>query len=217
MFKSVLLLQKTVIWSWASFIIEKYISQQTIGYICKTYFITFHQFWNNSHCSKNVKKNENSHIEILACHLSIILLLELLLKWVFCYIRFISKRRDRHMLPNSLCILGPKVGQWWALTPLVIAEVEVRSLSSIWWSGTSFRTVNLTSSIIFFSLWRHLIKNIHVLLSKLRGFLTINYDIKIHSGPVQKASQTVFWKSFTYTDRTDFKRISFFISSVRCI
>lgn len=114
----------------------------------------------------------------------IIFLLELVLEWVFYYMRLISKRRDRQTIANSLCILALKVRQWWAQTPLAIAEAELGSLTSLWWSSTSFRAVNVASSIIFFSLWRHLIKLIqHVLWSKWHSFLTTNCDIKIPRCP----------------------------------
>lgn len=152
-FISVLQLQKTVLWTRASFLIETYISQESVGYFEKGILVL-----KQCRCSsKNVKKNEKSHIEVLDYHLRIILVLQFLLQWIFYYyIRWISKRRDRQMIPNSHCVLALKVRQWCAQTPLVIAEVELRSLTSSWWSSTSFSVVILASSIIFFSIWRHL-------------------------------------------------------------
>lgn len=71
MFKSVLLLQKTVVWIQASFLRMKYISQKSIGYFKKGISV-LKQCW---HCSENVKKNENSHLfqEILHYHLKVVL------------------------------------------------------------------------------------------------------------------------------------------------
>lgn len=70
-FKSLLLLQKTAVWIWASFLIEQYIRQKSVGYFKKGISV-LKQCW---HCSENVKKNENSHLfqEILDYHLRVAL------------------------------------------------------------------------------------------------------------------------------------------------
>ena len=205
MFKSVLL-QKTVVWTWASFLIEKYISQWNTGYFKKDISV-LKQCW---HCSKSITKNENSHLEVLDYHLRVTLVLQFLLQWIFYYyIKWISKRMDRQMIPNSHCILALKVRQRWAQTPLVIAEVYLRTLTSSGWSITSFRVVNLASSTILFSIQRYLINLIRRLLwPKLRFFLNINCDIKIHRDPVQNPSQIFFWKLFAYTVHVIFQRVS---------
>lgn len=89
-FKSVLQLQKTVLWTWASFLIEKYISQESIGYFEKG-ILVLKQCWRSSN---NVKKNKNSHIEVLDYHLRIILELQFLVQWIFIIISGESVRGE---------------------------------------------------------------------------------------------------------------------------
>lgn len=125
-------------------------------------------------------------------------------------IRLISKRRSRQMMANSLGIFALKVIQWWAQTPLVIAEVNLKFLISIWWSRASFSAVNVASSKIFFFSWRLLKKLIQrVLWSKLHSFLTVSYDIKNsqRSSP-ESISNCLSHVTYTHWTNGKFQRIS---------